>query len=199
VILGVDDVSIALDGRPLLEHVSFNAEAGDRIGIVGRSGSGKTTLLRVIAGVLPLTCGRLSLSPEDSRVALVPQEPVLLAALTVAENLEVFLRAANVGRADRPPAVEAVVEQFALGDLLPKLAMELSGGEQQRVALARVAALRPAVLVADEPTARQDHDTRLLVISALVEAAADGVLVVATHDPDMIATCSTTIEVESRP
>ena len=132
-------------------------------------------------------------------MALVPQEPVLLMALTVAENLEVFLRAARVSRADRALAIDAVVEPFALGALLPKLAMELSGGEQQRVALARVAALRPTVLVADEPTARQDHDTRALVISALVEAAADGVLVVATHDPDVIATCTTSVVVEPRP
>lgn len=165
--------------------------AGDRIAVTGPSGSGKSTLLHLIAGLDAPTAGAITWpglgQPRDhpGRVGVVFQAPSLLPALDVVENVELV---ALIGGADPDEARErawTALHALDLGALGGQLPEELSGGQAQRVAIARVLAGRPTLVLADEPTGQLDHDTAGHVLDVL-EAAADAggaALVVATHDP----------------
>jgi putative ABC transport system ATP-binding protein len=192
------------DDRVILDDVNFSISSGERLAVVGPSGSGKTSLLALLAGFAVPTAGRVLLDgveqePAPRRsFAVVLQGYGLVSLLTAAENVEVALRAAG-----EPPtsAVEkAVTALHAVGldGHENALVEELSGGQQQRVAVARAVALRPDVLLADEPTAEQDPDFRALVVSTLLEVAdRGGILVLATHDPDVAARCTNVLDVRA--
>ncbi|GGM59410.1 ABC transporter ATP-binding protein [Thermopolyspora flexuosa] len=193
-------------GRDLFTDLSFQVHAGERLALMGPSGSGKTTLLTTLAGLLPPVGGQvlvggvpLAENPGLRReIALVLQSYGLLTLLTAAENIEVVLRAA--GRDPRQAIAEAAaaLERLGLGRHAGHLIEELSGGQQQRVAIARAIALRPRVLLADEPTAEQDAANRALVLDALIAAADRGAaLVIATHDPEVAERCDRVIELRA--
>lgn len=188
-------------GRDLLAGVDVAVAPGEALAVTGPSGSGKSTLLAVLAGLEPPDAGTVTLAGADlaglepaelrRRVGLVLQGYALLALLTAAENVDLALRAAGSGmateRADRALAALATV---GLADRADHLLEELSGGEQQRVAVARALVGRPAVLVADEPTAELDAQTRERVLDLLFDVTRTGVaLVLATHDPDVACRC----------
>ena len=170
---------------------------------MGPSGSGKTTLLTTLAGLLPPGAGRVLVGgvPLDeqpglrSGLALVFQSYGLLSLLTAAENVEVAVRAAG-----HPPPVAMAraaeaLERLRVARFADLLVEELSGGQQQRVAVARALALRPRVLLADEPTAEQDAVHRALVLDELLAVTDDGTaLLIATHDPEVAERCSRVIE-----
>ncbi|MEW9548803.1 ATP-binding cassette domain-containing protein [Nonomuraea sp. NPDC050783] len=199
-------LSCLAGGRTIIENLTLEFEPGERVALMGPSGSGKTTLLTTLAGLLPPAAGRvlaggvpLDEQPElRSGLALVFQSYGLLSLLTAAENVEVALRAA-----DRPPR-EAVrlaaraLERLRVARFADHLVEELSGGQQQRVAVARALALRPRVLLADEPTAEQDAAHRALVLDELIAVAAEGTtLVIATHDPEVAERCDRVIELRA--
>jgi putative ABC transport system ATP-binding protein len=185
-----------IGGRNLFEAVDLTVEGGESVALVGPSGSGKTTLLAALAGLGDPTAGEVWLDGEQVRaghtagIVVVLQGYGLISLLTAAENVEVALRAAGSDPAGvRDPAREAL-DQVLLGPHAGQLVEELSGGQQQRVAVARALALRPHVLLADEPTAEQDRATRAVVLTRLFEVtAAGGALVIATHDPDVAGRC----------
>jgi ABC-type lipoprotein export system ATPase subunit len=165
---------------------------GDRIALVGPSGSGKSTLLHVMAGLDTPTHGhvawpaigeRADLRP--GRVALIFQGPSLLPALTVLENVALALVLDGARDADARAAARAALDTLSLGELARKLPEEISGGQAQRVAVARALAGRPVVILADEPTGQLDRANGAIVVDVLLEAAArtGAALVVATHDP----------------
>jgi putative ABC transport system ATP-binding protein len=183
-------------GRNLFEAVDLTVAAGESVALVGPSGSGKTTLLAALAGLGDPTAGEVWLDGEQVRaghtagIVVVLQGYGLISLLTAAENVEVALRAAGSDAAGvREPAREAL-DQVLLGAHADQLVEELSGGQQQRVAVARALALRPHVLLADEPTAEQDRATLAVVLTRLFEVTeAGGALVIATHDPDVAERC----------
>ena len=165
-------------------------EAGVRIAIIGPSGSGKSTLLHLLAGLETPTVGQVSWPalgghPSDPGTAgLVFQSPSLIPSLTVAENVELplLLDDHTGGEArDRARAALNLLDLDALRDDLPQ---ELSGGQAQRVVIARVLAARPRVILADEPTSKLDRGTADHVADVLVQVADEtgAALVVATHD-----------------
>lgn len=175
-----------------VHDVTCEIHAGDRIALTGPSGSGKTTLVHLLAGLDQPTTGQIEWPAIGSRhdlrpgpVAVVFQAPSLLPALDVIENTELPLLLAAEDPVDaRSCAADALVH-LGLGVIASKLPEELSGGQAQRVAIARVLAGRPTLIIADEPTGQLDHATGLEVIDALI-AAADGsgaALLVNTHDP----------------
>jgi putative ABC transport system ATP-binding protein len=183
-------------GRSLFEAVDFTVAAGQSLALVGPSGSGKTTLLAALAGLGEATAGEVWLDGEQVRaghtagIVVVLQGYGLISLLTAAENVEVALRAAGSDPASvRDPAMTAL-DEVLLGPHADQLVEELSGGQQQRVAVARALALRPQVLLADEPTAEQDRATRAVVLTRLFDVTeAGGALVIATHDPDVAERC----------
>jgi putative ABC transport system ATP-binding protein len=168
--------------------------------LVGPSGSGKTTLLHIVAGLERPSAGEVVVAGRDlgalsraqlaafrrESLAFVPQAAALAGHLSAREN--VALAAQIRGRRD-PAGVAAALEAVGLAELAGRRAGELSGGERQRVALARALVTRPAVLLADEPTANLDQRNAIAVARLLAGAALrEGMLVLcATHDPSVIA------------
>ncbi len=175
-------------------------EPGDRIALVGPSGSGKSTLLHLLAGLDTPTSGtvtwpalgvRESLRP--SKVAFVFQMPSLLAPLTVAENVEIPLLLGGVHEREARVAALDALARINLLAIANKLPEELSGGQAQRVAMARALAYQPRVILADEPTGQLDHATAAHLLDTLLEAlvGTPTALVIATHDPLVAGRLST--------
>jgi putative ABC transport system ATP-binding protein len=174
-------------------HAVASAElqlpAGAFGAILGRSGSGKSTLLSILAGWQSPDRGAVAVAPDDAepstlpwhRLAYLPQRFGLMPELSVRENVE--LPARLVPTADHD-WIETLLRDLGLAGFADRLPAETSIGQQQRTAVARALALKPALLLADEPTAHQDAAWRERTLDILERAAADGTtLLVATHEP----------------
>ncbi len=194
-VAALDGVSVSFHrGHTLVDAltgVTCSVLAQERIVVTGASGSGKSTLLHVMAGLQPPTSGivswpALGSSPKGRPAAagIVFQSPSLLAPLNVVENVELpLLLAGRDPHTARRRAVDALTE-LQLGSFSRHLPEELSGGQAQRVAVARVMATRPQLVLADEPTGQLDHATADQVLSLLI-ATCDVIgaaLVLSTHD-----------------
>jgi putative ABC transport system ATP-binding protein len=164
---------------------------GMRVALTGPSGSGKSTLLHLFAGLDMPTAGSLSWpgldGPPHGRpgvVGMVFQGPSLIPALDVVENVALPLLLAGVGEADAAERAGAAIRRLEIGELARRLPEEISGGQAQRVAIARVLANRPRLILADEPTGQLDHVAGEQVMTVLLETAAElgAALVVSTHD-----------------
>ncbi len=163
-----------------------------RVALTGPSGSGKSTLLHLMAGLETPTAGTVSWPglgghplAVPGRIGVVFQGPSLLPALDVVENVALPLLLADTAEDEATTRAVAALDLLAIGDLARKLPEQLSGGQAQRVAVARALAARPALILADEPTGQLDHEAAALVIDVLLHAttALDAALVVSTHDP----------------
>lgn len=170
--------------------------AGQQVAITGPSGSGKSTLLHLLAGLDEPTAGAVSWPALGDRDALRPgpvgvvfQGPSLLPALDVLENVALPLLLGGASEADAAAAAAAALDRLQLSALAAKLPEELSGGQAQRVAVARVLAGRPQLILADEPTGQLDHAAATVIVDALIRSATDlgAALVVSTHDPVVAA------------
>jgi len=172
------EVSVAVDGRRILEDLTFHVERGESVAVVGASGCGKSTLLRAIAGLVPIETGVLAV---DGEIAFVFQEPRLMPWLDVTANVA-FAARNDAERARVAPLIERVGLEAA-AHLLPK---QLSGGMAQRVALARALVRQPQVLLLDEPFSALDALRRRLLQDLLATIAAESgaALVFVTHDVD---------------
>jgi ABC-type lipoprotein export system ATPase subunit len=168
--------------------VSATVRRGDRIAVTGPSGSGKSTLLHLLAGLQVPTAGTVSrpASPvgRAGAVGLVFQGPSLLPDLDAAQNVALPLLLAGVPEEAALLRAGAALARLGIGALAPKLPAQMSGGQAQRVAVARVLAARPTLILADEPTGQLDRANADRVLSVLIETAdeLDAGLVVATHD-----------------
>mgnify|MGYP000685711466 CR=1 FL=1 len=199
------------DGAALriLDDVSFRILAGEAVAIVGASGSGKSTLLGLLAGLDEPSSGAVHIRgqdlfalDEDGRAALrgacvgfVFQSFQLLPALTALENVMLPLELGGMSaRAARQQAM-AALEAVGLADMADRDAERLSGGEQQRVAVARAFAPQPALVLADEPTGNLDVATGDAVIELMfsLNAEAGTTLVLVTHDNALAARCGRTL------
>jgi ABC-type lipoprotein export system ATPase subunit len=187
-----------------LHPVSFRVMQGDRIALVGPSGSGKTTLLQLMADLDQPSSGDLdwpalgtSGTLRPSRIGMVFQHPNLLPMLSVIENVELPLLLQDQAAGVRM-AAQWALEAVGLADLADKLPEELSGGQAQRVGIARALAHRPPLILADEPTGQLDQATGRQVIDALLRAldCTDAALVIATHDPAVVSRLATIWKIE---
>ncbi len=186
-------------GKPSVKDVTCRIMPGDRIAITGRSGSGKSTLLHLLAGLGQPTSGSVSWpalgDPKELRprmIGFVPQAPSLFPALSVVEN--VALPLVLIGKSD-PAGGQArkILETFDLLGLAAKMPREISGGQAQRVAMARALVTSPALLIADEPTGQLDSVTGSDVIRRLADVAdrTGATVVIATHDEAIAASFGT--------
>ena len=156
--LSLEDVTVDIAGRRILDRVRLTFRSGMRSIIVGPNGAGKSTLLRLCHGLLRPSAGKVRWSGEAnaaSRQAMVFQRPVMLRRSAIA-NVMYPLATAGVARAERRRRAWAAMERAGVSELAMQPARTLSGGEQQRLALARAWALEPVVLFLDEPTANLD-------------------------------------------
>lgn len=177
-----------------LQHVSFKVDVGESLTIVGPSGAGKTTLLRCLTGLLQPTTGTVSMNervlvgPQAGVVSVVFQDysRSLMPWLTVRANVELPLRNKSYDKATRRARAEAALAEVGLVDALSKYPGQLSGGMQQRVALARGLAFDPKVLVMDEPFASVDAQTRndLEDLVVRLQRVHNITMILVTHDID---------------
>jgi len=198
--------------RWILKDLSFAVRPGEFIAIVGESGSGKSTLLNLIAGLETPDSGTVRIGgtalntlDDDARTLLrrvqigfVFQSCHILPHLTVAQNVELPLVLLGVGAAERRDRVASLLTAVGLGDRQASPPRELSGGELQRVAVARALVHRPALVLADEPTGNLDPDTAATVLALLGDqvraARAAGVLV--THSALAAARADRVLELD---
>lgn len=185
--LRLDRVRFEAGGQSLIDDITLTLEAGTRTVVLGPNGAGKSLLLRLCHGLLRPTAGTIRWAWGDpARVrraqAFVFQRPVLLRR-SASANVAYALAIAKVPRAERLERVRAALEQVGLGPLAGRPARVLSGGEQQRLALARAWALEPKVLFLDEPTANLDPAATRAIEAVIAAMHEDGVkIVMTTHD-----------------
>ena len=191
----------------VLKDITFALETGGFLAIIGPSGSGKTTLLGLLAGLDRPTAGRIvldgvELGPLDEdararfrrrRVGFVFQSFQLIPTLTARENVQVPLELA--GHDDAGPRADELLERVGLGERSHHYPSQLSGGEQQRVAVARAFSTRPRVLFADEPTGNLDAANGAIVIATMTALNVEygTTLVLVTHEPELAALARRTI------
>ncbi|MEP4379446.1 MAG: ATP-binding cassette domain-containing protein [Alphaproteobacteria bacterium] len=184
--LQVQRLAFEADGTRLLDDVSFTLQAGRRTVLLGPNGAGKSLLLRLCHGLLQPTSGDVRWAIEGRqnarRQAMVFQQPVMLRR-SAAGNITHALTAHDVPRADRLARANAALALAGLSHVARRPARVLSGGEQQRLALARAWATEPEILFLDEPTSSLDP-AATRAVETLIEGfhAADTKIVMATHD-----------------
>ena len=195
----------------ILQNIDFALSARETAAIVGASGSGKSTLLSIIAGLDTPTSGTVRLAgddifalDEDARAALrarqvgfVFQSFQLLGNLTALENAMLPLELA--GRKDARKQAADMLDRVGLSQRMESYPKVLSGGEQQRVALARAFVVKPAVLLADEPTGSLDFATgeTIMALTFALNRELGTTLVLVTHDPAIAARCQRRITIEA--
>lgn len=190
-------VTKSFKNRLAVDGATFGVEKGERLVVLGPSGSGKTTLLRLIAGLetpdggsirfdgrVASAAGEVKVSPHGRNIGMVFQDLALWPHLTVEGNIDFGLRAKKAGREERRNRVKEAVEQVHLHTAINAYPHELSGGEQQRLALARAIAPGPEVLLLDEPLANLDPDLKEEIQSLILELSSSlGVTTIhVTHD-----------------
>jgi len=181
-----ENVSIAASGVPVLDRLSLTLQHGAPTVLIGPNGSGKTTVLRAAMGLIApsqgrITWGGLEFSPPTRR-AIVFQRPTMLRR-SAAANVRYALRAARIPRGERETRIAELLALVGLEGFSDRPARRMSGGEQQRLALARALASDPAVLFLDEPTASLDPAATKSLEDVIRAVAARGIKVVmATHD-----------------
>ncbi len=191
--------------RPILAGVELAVARGEAVAVLGRSGSGKSTLLNLIAGIDEVDRGTIRTAGLDvtaageraraalraAQVGFVFQSFHLLPTLTVAENIALPLELAKAPAASIGPRVAELLARIGLADRAGAWPDVLSGGEQQRVAVARAVAPRPAVLLCDEPTGNLDDAAAALVVELLanVRREVGCALLLVTHSRQAAAFC----------
>ena len=182
----VEGARLAAGGRALLDGLTLTLEPGGLGVLMGPNGAGKSLTLRLLAGLIAPAAGRVrwgeAAAPPMGAVALVFQRPVLLRR-SAAANLDHALRLARVPRPERAARRDALLALCGLEDEARRPARALSGGEQQRLAMARALAFRPRLLLLDEPTASLDPQAAAAIEALTRAAVADGATaLMVTHD-----------------
>lgn len=183
---------------PAVDGVSIAAEHGEFVALLGASGSGKSTLLNLIAGLDRPDSGAIVVEGHDLATmtplqlaqyrrftaAMVFQSFNLVPTMTLKENVELPMRFAEVRRKERRGRVEEALERVGLGDRAVHRPSELSGGEQQRAAIARALVNRPKVLLADEPTGNLDSKTGTEIMDLIAELnrSLEMTVIMVTHE-----------------
>lgn len=189
-------------GIPVLEDVSFEVRRGESIALLGRSGSGKSTLLNLLAGIDEAdggsirVCGQTLGPLDETRRTLLRRRHIgfifqffnLIPTLTVAENVQLKAALNQVAPRTRGPRAQALLEAVDLPDVANRFPDELSGGEQQRVAIAAALIHRPRLILADEPTGNLDLETGQKVLELLQSLSRDegAAMVMATHSAEVL-------------
>lgn len=197
--LTITGLYVSIAKRDLLQDVSVAVARSGSVAIMGPSGSGKTTLMHCIAGIVRPTGGTIVLDGTDvtalrpasqanfrlRKVGMVFQFGELLEELTLGENVGLPLQLAGVSRTEAQARAARWIDRFGLGGRFNDFPDALSGGEVQRIGIARALVTEPALIVADEPTGALDEENSRDVTRVLLESAREtgAATVIATHDP----------------
>ena len=195
------NVSICQQGLEILENVNFELNKGEFVYLIGKVGSGKTSFLKTIYGELEIQSGEAEVMGHNlrtikqkhipelrRRLGIVFQDFQLLTDRTVHANLEFVLRATGwKNKVDIHMRIEEVLEQVGMSGKGYKMPNELSGGEQQRIVIARAILNKPELILADEPTGNLDVETGHNIVKLLKEICAQGsAILMITHNLNML-------------
>lgn len=194
---------------PALRGVSLAVKEGEFVAVMGPSGCGKSTMLHLLGGLLTPTSGRIIIDGEDltaasdakrtdirrRKIGFVFQRFNLFPTLTAEGNLRLAERI-HANGADDPDRRRAILRLLGLEDKMHHKPLELSGGEQQRLALARAVVNRPAIVLADEPTGNLDSENSAIVLKMFQELndRFNQTIIMITHNPEAAAACQRTIQ-----
>ena len=195
-----------------LQHATLSVERGEFVSLMGASGSGKSTLLNIVAGIDRPTSGQVVVDGTDitrlsrtrlanwraENVGYIFQMHNLIPVLTAYENIEIPLLLLPFTRAERQKRVEIALEAVGLSDRADHYPRQLSGGQEQRVGIARAIVANPAIIVADEPTGDLDADTTVHVLELLqrLNRELGMTLMMVTHDPQAAAVAGRQLRLE---
>ena len=190
-----------------LNKVDIKFRQNEFVSILGQSGSGKTTMLNIIGGLDHYTSGDLVINGTSTkeytdrdwdtyrnhRVGFVFQSYNLIPHQTALQNVELALTLSGIGKDERRKRAIAVLKKVGLGNQMNKKPNQMSGGQMQRIAIARALINDPDILLADEPTGALDSETSLQVLDLLKEIAKDKLVIMVTHNPELAVNYSTRI------
>ena len=196
-------VSLRYQDSFSLKDVSFNVQKGDFYFIIGKSGAGKSSLLKLLSSEIPPTEGEFTVLNEQFKprskvnhdqlanyrqdIGIIYQDFRLLADLTVFDNLAYPLIGGGLDKEEITEKVKKVMRDLSLAELSQRFPREISGGEQQRVAIGRGVITEPALLIADEPTANIDEKNSLRIMSLLENLNQQGTtIIMASHDVKLV-------------
>ena len=185
-----------------LRGVSVSFRKSEFVSILGPSGCGKTTLLNIIGGLDQYTSGDLVISGRSTKnfkdadwdayrnhsIGFVFQSYNLIPHQTVLSNVELALTISGVSKAERRRRAKEALEKVGLASELNKRPNQMSGGQMQRVAIARSLVNNPEILLADEPTGALDSETSVQIMELLKEIAKDRLVIMVTHNPELAET-----------
>lgn len=194
----------------VIKGINLKINSGENVAVVGKSGSGKTSLIMLIAGLEKATSGKIIFEDQDistysedeladlrkRKIGIVFQSFYLIPNYTALENVSLVLEINKIENAQKKSA--ELLEQFGLKDRLNHFPSQLSGGEQQRVAIARSIILSPKLILADEPSGNLDSENSKLIINLLFKYSKqnNSSLILVTHDQSIAKECDKIIEIK---
>lgn len=194
----------------VIKGVNLKINSGENVAVVGKSGSGKTSLIMLIAGLEKANSGKIIFEDQDistysedeladlrkRKIGIVFQSFYLIPNYTALENVSLVLEINKIENAQKKSA--ELLEQFGLKDRLNHFPSQLSGGEQQRVAIARSIILSPKLILADEPSGNLDSENSKLIINLLFKYSKqnNSSLILVTHDQSIAKECDKIIEIK---
>ncbi len=200
-LIELHDIILQHEDHSILKGVNFCVDDNDFIYIIGKVGSGKTSLLRILYGELSAEAGEGNVLEFDinklkthqlpqlrKQLGIIFQDFQLLREMTVEQNLDFVLKATGWKKKNRPGRIQEVLEMVGLADKIHSFPHELSGGEQQRVCIARALLNNPRIVLADEPTGNLDPETSRQIMRILQSVREQGAAVVmVTHNLNLLS------------
>ena len=193
----VKNLKKSYKGKHVLKGVSFSVEKGEIAAVVGRSGSGKSTLLHLLSGIEKMDSGEYFLDGENisrytkvqlakmrnREVGYILQSYALIPGMTAYENIMLPLQMRKVLRTEVPGRLEKIAKKLSITEILDEKAAYLSGGEKQRVAVARDLIIKPKIILADEPTGALDEETAEELLELFCNLCREGnAIIMVTHN-----------------
>ncbi len=192
-LLQLSNVAFSQGSLSILRDISLSVRKGERLVVMGKSGAGKSTLLRVMAGLQVPTTGQVLLqgnplsriSPSDRNIAMLTQDYALYPQMTVQQNLQAATQRQKVDSALVIERMESLVRLFGIGELMNRLPSQISGGQAQRVAMAKALIRKPQLLLLDEPFSQLDNQLHSQLVQSLMIACEqlELTLCCVSHDP----------------
>lgn len=211
VMIEIEELSKRFDEKIVLNKINCKLEAGLSYTIVGKSGVGKTTLLNIMAGLELPTSGKVMIDHEvvnqmtlsklrREKFGFIFQNFGLIDEETVADNLQIAFANQKIAKKQQTLEMRAILDELDLKNLpLDQKIYALSGGEQQRVALARIILKKPTIVFADEPTGSLDaENSKLIIDHLLTDFGPKATILIATHDPQVWNRCDRVISIENQ-
>ena len=192
--LSVNHINKTFGDKSILKDISFTVQEGEFLSILGPSGCGKTTLLRILMGLETQDSGEIIIDgkdiskkrPSERGMGIVFQNYALFPNMTVLENVQYALKLNPKTRANSESIAMETLNMIGLNDQIDKRPAQLSGGQQQRVAIARTLALKPAIILLDEPISALDVTNREIMKKELksIQAKFDATMIYITHEQE---------------